>query len=195
MKRFILFFILACTTASFAYPQKWNRINAKIAHMQERVDHPKYIGDEKNKKLNIKIFKEVRKHWKILQKMNINTNNDTVFILDYHVIGNPLLSVIWTCKQEKLFTDIDTDSFFDEDRGKLQMDSLLKNGVELYRDDFTQQCIVVPVSKWDIDTIRWWERNGEEYVQETTIYLTRIIFREHKRELYDCIRFRNYPCE
>lgn len=168
-KIIILIHFLLLTLGS-SYAQNWSRLSKEIKKSQKK--EALKLTDYDN--FYIDMYYKYRKETGVFNKLKINLNNDTIFILEMHgdLSNSHYLSSAWN-KLGLISYDYDKDS--------LKYENTPMFGVYMLK----------LISEWDVEKIRVEEKVNSNMVPNTIIYATRIIF-ENKKCTIDCIRFKDF---
>lgn len=169
MKRIIILILLLQIGVTKMVAQNWNKISNKIESCQRRLtdfSEKEYISYTKK-------YNKVRKKYHVFQDLDVNTLNDTIFILEMHGESfESLTSTLWTRKDLLSYKCVQWDI---HDFEKSKKPFFIKQMRELS-------------SQWNIEEIRKEEKLHSNFIPRSMVYLTRVIFSKKKSKI-ECIRF------
>lgn len=182
------------------FSQNWVRIGRHVKAVQKEQ-----CGNDRVYQSCITVLDKARRHYHVWEELNIDFNNDTIFILDYPRIGEEhCFSQIWNNRKYVVELDVVLVYKFKGERCELDiprtlMDGIKKNVLNIEEtginssliDGYTEIDYKDLAEAWNIPAIRFGEKYGGHAMQEQSVYLTRIIFNKGK-EHCDCIVFRDF---
>lgn len=211
MKRLLLYICLVVFPYSL-FSQNWKRVGKKVKHIQKELINSNSLYKDLATadfiyQVYIPLLDKARNMYNIWENLDINANNDTIFILDYPQIGEEYCdSYIWKISQTGIRLHIALAFKPKGDNWELDRKATLSRGTKKYIEEadgisegdfiikgYTNICYKELAEKWSIPAIRFGEEYGAHYVQEQSVYLTRIVFKNSKMQC-DCISFRNFQC-